>query len=164
MCELCRQQQMQMSAGPATGAGSVLDRATKVAPGLPEGTGTPGRRVLIKGGAVLSMDAKVGEFDKGDVLIEGKKIVAVGPDLDASGAAVVDASGMIVMPGLIDTHHHEFETSLRSFLADGLLVADGLPHGAVNYYDYILQKFSVVYRPQDVYTNILCGSLAQLDG
>lgn len=164
MCELCRQQQMQMSAGPATGAGSMLDRTTKVAPGLPEGTGTPGRRVLIKGGAVLSMDAKVGEFDRGDVLIEGKKIVAVGPDLDASGAAVIDASGMIVMPGLIDTHHHEFETALRSFLADGLLVQDGLPHGAVNYYDYILQKFSVVYRPQDVYTNILYGSLAQLDG
>lgn len=164
MCELCRQQQMQMSAGPGASSGGMLDRKPVIAPGLPEGTGTAGRRVLVKGGAVLSMDPKVGDFDSADVLIEGKKIVAVGPNLKADGAGVIDASGMIVMPGLIDTHHHEFETALRSFLADGLLVADGKPHGEINYYDYILKKFSVVYRPEDVYTSILFGSLAQLDG
>ena len=67
------------------------------------------------------------------------------------------------MPGFIDTHHHQFETALRSFLADGLLTNDGKPHGAVNYFDYILGKFARVYRPQDVYINELFGSLSQLD-
>ena len=73
---------------------------------------------------------------------------------------VLDARGRIVMPGFIDTHHHQFETALRGFLADGLLANDGKPHGAVNYFDYILGKFAAVYRPQDVYINELFGSLA----
>ena len=59
------------------------------------------------------------------MLVEGKKIVAVGRNLQAGGAAVIDARGRIVMPGFIDTHHHLFETALRSYLADGLLF-DGL--------------------------------------
>src|SRR4029077_19269962 len=85
----------------------------------PEDTGKRGRRYIIRGGAVMSMDPKVGDFPKADVLVEGKKIVAVGPDLHAGGAAEIDARGRIVMPGFIDTHHHQFETALRSFLADG---------------------------------------------
>ena len=72
----------------------------------------------------MSMDPQVGDFVQADVLVEGKKIVAVGPNLPASGA-VIDARGKIVMPGFIDTHHHQFETALRSFLADGLLFNDG---------------------------------------
>src|SRR5689334_1956367 len=64
----------------------------------PDDTGAPGRRTLIRGGAVMSMDLQVGDFAKADVLIEGKKIVAVGPNLHAGGAAVIDARGRIVMP------------------------------------------------------------------
>jgi len=165
MCELCRQSRMLMSAGTggAASGGAMAAGSSSAARGLPEGSGQDGRRLLIKGGAVLSMDPAVGDFAEADILIEGKKIVEIGPNLSASDAGVVDAKGMIVMPGLIDTHHHQFETALRSFLADGLLMADGLPHGAVNYYDYILQKFSVVYRPEDVYISEIFGSLAQLD-
>ncbi|WP_159592295.1 amidohydrolase family protein [Chelativorans xinjiangense] len=130
---------------------------------LPKGSGEPGRRLLIKGGHVLSMDPAVGDFASADVLVSGRTIEAVGPNLDAGGADVIEAAGMIVMPGFIDTHHHQFETALRSFLADGILINDGKPHGAVNYYDHILQKFSMVYRPEDVYINELFGSIAQLD-
>jgi len=54
-------------------------------------------RVLLKGGVILTMDARLGDFEKGDVLIEGSKIAAVGPNLQAS-ATIVDASSMIVMP------------------------------------------------------------------
>jgi 5-methylthioadenosine/S-adenosylhomocysteine deaminase len=68
----------------------------------------------------MSLDPQVGDFARADVLVEGKKILAVGPNLHADAAAVIDASGRIVMPGFIDTHHHQFETVLRSFLADGL--------------------------------------------
>jgi 5-methylthioadenosine/S-adenosylhomocysteine deaminase len=96
------------------------------------------------------------------VLVEGKKILAVGPNLHAGGAAVIDASGRIVMPGFFDTHHHQFETVLRSFLADGLLLP-GTPGGDINYFQYILQTFAPVYRPQDVYINELFGGLSQLD-
>src|SRR5437764_6807792 len=113
----------------------------------------------------MSLDPKVGDFAQADVLVEGKKILAVGPDLHAGGAAEIDAAGRIVMPGFIDTHHHQFETALRSFLADGVLINDGsgTAAGTITYYEYILQKFAPVYRPQDVYINELFGALSQLD-
>ena len=78
------------------------------------------RRILIKGGIVLSLDPKVGDFESADVLVEGKKIVAVGPNLHGGGEEI-DARGMIVMPGFITTHHHQYETLQRSIISDGLL-------------------------------------------
>src|SRR5438445_9247269 len=129
---------------------------------VPEDTGRRGRRYIIRGGSVMSMDPNVGDFPQADVLVEGKKILKVGPNLHAGGAAEIDARGRIVMPGFIDTHHHQFETALRSFLADGLLLP-GTPGGDINYYQYILLTFAPVYRPQDVYINELFGSLSQLD-
>ena len=132
---------------------------------LPEGTGKLGRRYVIRGGSVMSMDPKVGDFVQADVLVEGKKILAVAPNLSADGAAVIDAGGRIVMPGFIDTHHHQFETALRSFLADGVLINDksNTPSGSITYFEFILQTFAPVYRPQDVYINELFGGLSQLD-
>src|SRR5436853_4898959 len=113
----------------------------------------------------MDPDPKVGDFAQADVLIEGKKIVAVGPNLHAGGAGEIDARGRIVMPGFIDTHHHQFETALRSFLANGILINDGSGSPSANptYYEYILLKFAPVYRPQDVYISELFGGLAQLD-
>jgi cytosine/adenosine deaminase-related metal-dependent hydrolase len=129
----------------------------------PRDSGRSGRRLLIRGGHVMSMDPAVGDFAEADVLVEGKRIVAVRPNLRVGEAAVIDARGRIVMPGFVDTHHHQFETALRSFLADGLLFNDGKPHGAINYFEYILGRFAPVYRPWDVYINELFGSLSQLD-
>jgi cytosine/adenosine deaminase-related metal-dependent hydrolase len=131
----------------------------------PAGSGRPGRRYVIRGGSVMSMDPAVGDFAQADVLVEGKKILAVGPNLHVGGAAEIDARGRIVMPGFIDTHHHQFETALRSFLADGVLINDGSgsPSGSTTYFEFILLKFAPVYRPQDVYINELFGGLSQLD-
>jgi cytosine/adenosine deaminase-related metal-dependent hydrolase len=139
----------------------------------PQGSGGPGRRYVIRGGAVMTMDPNaagaqdkiVGGFANADVLVEGKKIVAVGPNLGSAGGSVIDARGKIVMPGFIDTHHHQFETSLRSWLADGVLINDstGSPSGSRTYYEYILLTFAPVYRPQDVYINELFAGLSQLD-
>jgi 5-methylthioadenosine/S-adenosylhomocysteine deaminase len=128
-------------------------------------SGQPGRRYIIRGGSVMSLDPQVGDFVQADVLVEGKKILAVGPNLQAGGAAEIDATGRIVMPGFIDTHHHQFETALRSFLADGVLINDmsGTAAGTITYYEYILLTFAPVYRPQDVYINELFGGLSQLD-
>jgi 5-methylthioadenosine/S-adenosylhomocysteine deaminase len=137
----------------------------------PQDHGKPGRRYVIRGGHVMTMDPgvkggnKFGEFASADVLVEGKKILAVGPNLKAGGAAEIDARGKIVMPGFIDTHHHQFETALRSFLANGLLINDGSGSASANptYFEYILLTFAPVYRPEDVYINELFGGLAQLD-
>src|SRR5436853_5121364 len=113
----------------------------------------------------MDPDPKVGDFAQADVLIEGKKIVAVGPNLHAGGAGEIDAGGRIVMPGFVDTHHHQFETALRGFLANGILINDlsGSPSADPTYYEFILLKFAPVYRPQDVYISELFGGLAQLD-
>jgi cytosine/adenosine deaminase-related metal-dependent hydrolase len=132
---------------------------------MPENTGRPGRRYVIRGGSVMSMDPNVGDFAQADVLVQGKTILSVGPNLAAGSADVIDARGRIVMPGFIDTHHHQFETALRSFLADGVLINDGSgsPSGSTTYFEFILNKFAPVYRPQDVYINELFGALSQLD-
>src|SRR5207302_1960749 len=131
----------------------------------PEDSGRRGRRYVIRGGHVMSMDPQVGDFVQADVLVEGKKILAVRPNIHASDAGEFDAKGKIVMPGFIDTHHHQFETALRSFLANGILINDGSGSPSANptYYEYILLKFAPVYRPEDVYISELFGGLAQLD-
>jgi cytosine/adenosine deaminase-related metal-dependent hydrolase len=187
MCRLCDEGKPQDHAGsqggPQLGRRDFLKASTATAAaagGLslfaarpaaahdddgPEDSGKRGRRYVIRGGAVMSMDPKVGDFPKGDVLVEGKKILAVGPNLQAGDAAEIDARGKIVMPGFIDTHHHQFETALRSFLADGVLINDNskTPSGSTTYFEFILLTFAPVYRPQDVYINELFGGLSQLD-
>jgi cytosine/adenosine deaminase-related metal-dependent hydrolase len=70
-------------------------------------------RTLLKGGCVLSLDRKVGNFRVADVLIEDDRIADVGPDLRARGAEIVDASDTIVMPGFVDAHRHTSESLFR---------------------------------------------------
>ncbi len=155
--------------GAAAGLGLFAARpAAAQGDDAPEDSGRRGRRYIIRGGAVMTMDPSIpnkGEFLNADVLVEGKKIVAVGPNLHAGGAAEIDARGKIVMPGFIDTHHHQFETALRSFLANGVLINDqsGSASATPSYFEYILLTFAPVYRPEDVYISELFGGLAQLD-
>ncbi|WP_319517671.1 amidohydrolase family protein [uncultured Martelella sp.] len=129
---------------------------------MPAGVGEAGRRTLIKGGHVLSQDPTIGDFT-GDVLLEGARILEVAPSIDAGDAEVIDAAGRVVMPGFIDTHHHQFETALRSYLPNGIMFADPTRPGEPTYLDDILGKFSKVYRPEDVYIAQLFGGLSQLD-
>jgi len=158
------------TATAAAAAGMSLLTASPAAADFGSGTtpldtGKPGRRYIIRNGSVMSMDPTVGDFADADVLVEGSKIVAVGRNLPVAGATQIDARGRIVMPGFIDTHHHQFETALRSFLADGILINDGsnTPSALRTYYEYILLTFAPVYRPADVYINELFGGLSQLD-
>ena len=178
MCKLCDQGVPQnhfgsrrnflkgaMATGVAAAGLNLFAARPAAADDPPMDSGVAGRRYVIRGGSVMSLDPSVGDFAQADVLVEGKKIRAVGPNLQAGGAAVIDATGRIVMPGFIDTHHHQFETALRSFLADGVLINDmsGTAAGTTTYYEYILLTFAPVYRPQDVYINELFGGLSQLD-
>ncbi len=100
------------------------DRGRGEGHGRDPGRGGEGRRYVLRGGVVLSLDPKVGDFEEADVLIEGRKIVAVGPNLGASGH-VIDCRGMIVMPGMVSTHNHQYEAIQRSIIADGLIVFAG---------------------------------------
>src|SRR5262245_17463731 len=79
------------------------------------------RRILLRGGVVLTLDPKVGDFEKADILIDGKTIAQIAPNISVSDAEIVDCSGTIVMPGFVTTHHHQYETLQRSIIPDGLL-------------------------------------------
>src|SRR5262245_3273441 len=114
-------------------------------------------RILIKGGMVLTLDRNLGDFENADVLVEGRKIAAVQPNLKAEGQ-IIDASNTIVMPGFIDTHHHQYETILRSILADGLLA------GPKSYQSEIQAILTPVYRPEDANISELVASLSQING
>jgi 5-methylthioadenosine/S-adenosylhomocysteine deaminase len=115
------------------------------------------RQVLLKGGTVLTMDPALGNFKNADVLIEGSKIAAVGPNLAINGAEVIDASNMIVMPGFVDTHRHIWEGLLRNVGADIPL------EGREGYIRFVLGKFAPAYRPQDAYVGNLVSALGALD-
>lgn len=74
--------------------------------------GRPG--ILLRGATILTMDPSLGDIDGGDVRIEGKRIVEVGPHLPSRGGdAVLDAKGMLLLPGLIDTHTHMWQGPLK---------------------------------------------------
>jgi 5-methylthioadenosine/S-adenosylhomocysteine deaminase len=56
-------------------------------------------RTLVRGGAIVTMDRNIGDLARGDILVEGDRIAAIGPEIEASNAKVVDAADMIVLPG-----------------------------------------------------------------
>ena len=113
------------------------------------------RRILIKGGVVLSLDRQVGDFAQADVLIEDGKIREVRPGIAAADAAVVDAANRIVIPGFIDTHHHFYQGILRNILSNGLLNPD--------YQRDIAGTLTAVYQPADVYAGELVTALGMID-
>jgi len=99
-------------AAAVAGTGAALSSHAR-AQAQPEGARTPGREFLISGGHVLSMDRNVGDLPEGDVHVRDGTIVAVGRKLSAPGAQVIDARGMIVMPGFVDAHSHLWNAFLR---------------------------------------------------
>ncbi len=63
-------------------------------------------QILIKNGYIITMDSSKKIFEKGDVLIEDSKIIAIGnveSQLIKSNAEIIDAKGKIIMPGLVNT-------------------------------------------------------------
>lgn len=76
----------------------------------------PRSEFVIRGATVLSMDPKVGDFERGDVHVKGGVIVAVAPSAAAAGATAIDGRGMICMPGFIDTHWHLWTSVCRPII------------------------------------------------
>ena len=78
-------------------------------------------RLLIRGGRVYDHDGDVHRPDVTDILIEGAEITAVGSDLADSatrGAEVLDASGRLVVPGMINAHYHSHDTLCRGLFEE----------------------------------------------
>jgi cytosine/adenosine deaminase-related metal-dependent hydrolase len=114
-------------------------------------------RMLIRGGHVVPVDPAIPEMPRGDVLIEGDTIVDVRPTDDsapAPDAEVIDATGMIVIPGFIDTHRHTWEAAIRGCAPNATLD---------DYFVEVLDSFAPVYRAEDVYASNLAGALECLD-
>jgi 5-methylthioadenosine/S-adenosylhomocysteine deaminase len=138
------------AAAPAIAAsviGTATDAQAQAAP-------KPGRPILIKGGCVLSLDRAVGDFEQADVLIEGKKISAVRPNISAPNAQVIDAKNRIVMPGFVDTHRHMWQGFLRNVLPDGSLE---------DYRNVVQRTFGAKMVPDDVYAADLISALGAID-
>ena len=108
------------------------------------------RGFLVKGGAVITVDSKIGTLPRADVLVKEGRIVEIGEDLVDTTAEVIDAAEMIVMPGLVDSHYHMWSTLGRNFLAD-------------NGFEYYQAKWatSALYDAEDFYNSVMLG-LAEL--
>ena len=79
------------------------------------------QRTLIRGATVITMDAQ-GDLPQADILVTGDTLTAIAPSLSVDDAKVVDATGCIVVPGLINAHMHTWQTALRGVAANWTLL------------------------------------------
>jgi 5-methylthioadenosine/S-adenosylhomocysteine deaminase len=115
------------------------------------------RRILLKGGVVLTLDRQVGDFARADVLIENGKISTVRPDIATPGeaTAVIDAENHILIPGFVDTHSHSYQGILRGIMTNGVLDPD--------YNRDVQTKLTPAFQPADVYAGVLTTALGLID-
>lgn len=112
------------------------------------------RDVVIHGGTIVSMDDALGDLT-GDILVRAGQIAAVAPAIDApADAEIVDARGMIVMPGFVNAHMHTWQTGLRGVAADWTIS---------QYLRAIHAGLATHFRPQDIHIANLTGALNQIN-
>jgi 5-methylthioadenosine/S-adenosylhomocysteine deaminase len=131
--------------GGVAGIGALAS-GTSTAATQPMGTSVigplpPRTEFVIRGAYVLSMDPAIGDVAGGDVHVRNGQIVAVGRALSAPGATVLDGRGMIVMPGLVETHFHMWNSLARSMSGDT----------AANGYFPTIVKLGKACTPADMY-------------
>ncbi|MCK1494300.1 amidohydrolase family protein [Bradyrhizobium sp. 180] len=114
------------------------------------------RRTLIQSAIVISMDDAIGDLNTGDVLVEGSRIASVRPSIDiGSGEAeIIDGTGRIIIPGLINAHMHTWQTALRGYAANWTLL---------EYFRRMHAGLATVFRPDDIYIATLVGALNQIN-
>jgi 5-methylthioadenosine/S-adenosylhomocysteine deaminase len=110
---------------------------------------------LFKSGTIITMDPKVPNLSTGDVLVDDDRVAAVGMNLQADGAKVIDAAGSIVMPGLVDAHHHMWLGVMRRMMPD----VDDL----FAYIGVVAETLGAHYRPLDMYLSTKLTAAASLD-
>lgn len=111
--------------------------------------GLPARgEFVIRGATVLSMDAGIGDFARGDVHVRNGAVVAVAQEIAAPGAAVIDARGMICMPGFIDTHWHLWTSVARPIIR--------IDDPKLGYFP-VTNRLGPFYTPEDSYRSVRLG-------
>jgi 5-methylthioadenosine/S-adenosylhomocysteine deaminase len=111
-------------------------------------------KILIRGGFVLSMSDIDGNDGPLDVLIENGLIAAIGPSIPPGDAAVIEAQGCIVMPGLIDSHRHLWYTALR---------AEGMDHALGDLAKGLWPKVGGNITSDDMYSATRAGIVDALN-
>ncbi|HEY2195409.1 MAG TPA: amidohydrolase family protein [Actinomycetospora sp.] len=122
---------------------------------MSQSTGEARRPVVLRGGTVLTLDAAHTVLTDADVLVVDDRIAAVGPDLAGpDGTEEIDARGGIVMPGMIDTHRHMWQTAMRGYGADWTLT---------QYFVWNYLEHGTAFRPEDVHAGNLAGALEAIE-
>lgn len=103
---------------------------------------------VLRGAHVLTMDAAIADLPRGDLHVRDGAIVAVGANVAAPGAEVIDGNGMICMPGFVDTHWHLWTSLLRPVMRQ-----DDPKRG----YFPVTARLGVHYTPQDSYRSVRLG-------
>ena len=111
------------------------------------------QRTLIKGATIITMDAQ-GDLPQGDVLVTGDTLTEIAPLIHAADAQLVDATGFIIIPGLINAHMHTWQTALRGLAANWTLL---------EYFQKMHAGLATVFEPQDLYIATLVGALNQIN-
>jgi 5-methylthioadenosine/S-adenosylhomocysteine deaminase len=115
----------------------------------------PGRPIVLRGGTVLTMNDAHDVLRGADVLVVGERIARVGPALETpEGTMEIDATDGVVMPGMIDTHRHMWQTALRGYGADWTLA---------QYFVWFYLDWGKIFRPEDVYAGNLLSAIEALD-
>src|ERR1700744_486540 len=115
----------------------------------------PGQPVVFRNATVLTMDDAHTVLNNADVLVSGETIAAVGPNLEVpEGTAEIDAAGGIVMPGMIDTHRHMWQTAMRGYGADWTLT---------QYFVFYYLENGKHFRPEDVAAGNRLGAIGATD-
>ena len=124
----------------------------------PGDAGNPGARHVTRGGSIMEPDPQVDHFPH-DALVEVETIAAVESNLDASGAAEIDATGRRVMPEVID-----IDASHRQLERYGVSTNynSGTAAGSTTYNEYVFHRFAPEYRAH-AYINELSGALGQIN-
>ena len=159
--DITRKEFLRLAAAAATtsaltgyaGRAPAQDAASDATPIV---AGSPSR-TLIRGADVLTMDPSLGEQLATDVLLDNGRIEAIGTGLSADGAEVIDARGMILMPGMIDGHRHTWQ-----FIGLGRMVESSPGEFATNYFPWKMAAV-VAMEPEDHYIAELVGGLQAID-
>jgi 5-methylthioadenosine/S-adenosylhomocysteine deaminase len=115
----------------------------------------PGRPVVLRGGTVLTMNDAHDLLHDADVLVVDDRIAEVGPGLEVpEGTFEIDAADGIVMPGMIDTHRHMWQTALRGYGADWTLT---------QYFVWFYLEWGKIFRPQDIHAGNLLSAIESID-
>jgi cytosine/adenosine deaminase-related metal-dependent hydrolase len=109
---------------------------------------------LIRGAHLLTLDGDNGELLIGDLRIDDQRISDIGSGLSSDGAELIDGTGMIAMPGLIDSHRHCWASILRG----GACYGDLSAYFATNVFTY-----GAAFTPEDNYTSVRFGMAEAVD-